>query len=128
MQKNRKHSPSSTPTPTQEMSSNHYPVALPHVVSIDALAVLTDEELNKRFFFLEMDRYNVMSAGLVTRHWEEEIAYVQRELQIRRTRREAHDRYVHQLECEHSASEAYLPVADLDNSHFLRLFMEKWKN
>lgn len=120
MQKNRKRSPS----PPQARSSRRYPVALPDVVSIDAMAALPDEELINRLRSLEEDRQKVLDAHLVARPWEEEVAYIRRELQIRRTRREAHDRYVRQLEREFAESEANLPVADLDNSHFLRLVGE----
>lgn len=86
-------------------------------MSIDVMAALPDEELINRLRSLEEDRQKVLDVHLVARPWEEEVAYIRRELQIRCARREAHDRYVSQLEKEFVESEANLPVADLDNSH-----------
>lgn len=122
MQKNRKCFPSSP----QVRSHRRYPVALPDIVSIDSMAALSDEELINRLHSLEEDRQKVLDANLAARPWEEEVAYIKRELQIRWARREAHDRYVRQLEKEFVESEANLPMADLDNSHFLRLVGEEW--
>lgn len=90
------------------------------------MAALSDEELINRLHSLEEDRQKVLDANLAARPWEEEVAYIKRELQIRWARREAHDRYVRQLEKEFVESEANLPMADLDNSHFLRLVGEEW--
>lgn len=120
MQKNRKRSPS----PPQARSSRRYPVAFPDVVTIDALGTLNDEELINRLRSLEEDRNKVLDAHLDARLWEEEVAYIRRELQIRRSRREAHQDYVRQLEKEFAEAEANLPVADLDNTHFLRIVGE----
>lgn len=83
-----------------------------------------DEELINRLRSLEEDRQKVLDTHQDPRPWEEEVAYIRRELQIRRERRAAHERYVRQLEKEYVESEANLPVADLDNTHFLRLVGE----
>lgn len=91
---------------------------------MDALGAIPDEELINRLRGLEEDRNKVLDAHLDSRAWEEEVAYIRRELQIRRSRREAHDRYVRQLEQEYAESERNLPVADLDNTHFLRIVGE----
>lgn len=120
MQKNRKRFAS----PPQARSSRRYPVALPDVVSIDVLGTLGDEELFNRLKSLEEARQKVLEAHLDPRQWEEEVAYIRRELQIRRQRRDLHVQYVRQLEKEFAESEAGLPVADLDNTHFLRLVGE----
>lgn len=102
----------------------HYPVDTPNVVSVDDLAVMPDDDLIVRLRSLEEDRQKVIDVLLDPRPWEEEVAYIKRELQIRRARHEAHDLYVKELEREAAASEANLPVADLDNSRFLRLVGE----
>lgn len=120
MQKNRKRSPS----PPQARSSRRYPVAFPDVFTIDVLGTLNDEELINRLRSLEDDRNKVLDAHLDAKSWEEEVAYIRRELQIRRSRREAHQDYVRQLEREFAEAEANLPVADLDNTHFLRIVGE----
>lgn len=120
VQKNRKHSPSATPARPSRRGS----VATPDIVTIDAMGATPDEELINRLRSLEEDRQKVLEAHQDPRPWEEEVAYIRRELQIRRDRRAAHERYVRQLEKEYAESEANLPVADLDNTHFLRLVGE----
>lgn len=111
-------------SPPQARSSRRYPVALPELVSIDVLGAQNDEELINRLRSLEEDRNKVLDAHMDARPWEEEVAYIRRELQIRRSRREAHQAYVRTLEREFAESEANLPVADLDNTHFLRIVGE----
>ena len=122
MQKNWKRA--STQLSTSPRAGRRYPVSIPDVMTTDELGIIVDEELIDRLRRLEEDRQKVVDVVLDARPWEEEIAYVRRELQIRRTRREMHDRYVKQLESEYSRSEADLPSADLDNSRFLRIVGE----
>lgn len=121
MQKNRQRSPQPA---TQGRPQRRYPVAVPDVVNMDATAITPDAELIERLRSLEEGRGKVLDAHLDPRLWEEEVAYVRRELQVRRSRREAHDRYIKQLEQEYAESERNLPVADLDNTHFLRIVGE----
>lgn len=111
-------------TPAQVRPSRRYPVNQPSLVDIDTLGAMQDDELVARFRAVDDDRLKVVNAGLDARPWEEELAYARREMQIRRSRREAHDRYVRQLEREYQESEANLPVADLDNTNFLRIIGE----
>jgi hypothetical protein len=117
MSKNRKRSPQAP----QAKVSHRYPVALPEVVNVDDLAVQSDDELINWLRILEDDRVKVLEACLEPKQWEEEISYIRRELQIRRARREAHDNYVKQFERKFVESEEDLPVADLDNTYFLKL-------
>lgn len=91
---------------------------------MDTLGAVPDDELITRLRSLEEDRIKVLDAHLDARQWEEEVAYIRRELQIRRSRREAHQNFVRQLEREFAEAEANLPVADLDNTHFLRIVGE----
>lgn len=113
---------------SSQQSSKRRAIARPEIVNIDVLALLSDEELIARLHVLEDDRTKVLEHegvfGTDPRPWEEEIAYVRRELQVRRIRREKHDRYLKILEWEYAQEEANLPVADLDNTNFLRLVGE----
>lgn len=120
VQKNRKHSTSAMPARPSRRGS----IAIPDIVTIDVMGATPDEELINRLRSLEEDRQKVLDTHQDPRPWEEEVAYIRRELQIRRERRAAHERYVRQLEKEYVESEANLPVADLDNTHFLRLVGE----
>lgn len=96
------------------------PAEVPEVVSVDVLAVMTDEDLSARLRSLDADRDRVDAAFYDPRYWEEEIAYVRREMQIRNVRRKAHDVYAKAQDSEFYTSEAHLPVADVDNTAFLR--------
>jgi hypothetical protein len=71
-------------------TQRQYPVQLPEQTSIDDLAMMSDEELVHQANLLEHDRGVVLEARLDARPWEEEIAYVRREQQLRRSRRDAH--------------------------------------
>lgn len=95
-------------------------ITLPDVVNMDDLAVLTDEELYARSRLLDEDRQYMFNAGAVSRPWEEELAYVKRELMLRKSRRDAHEAYVRQIEREFQEQERNLPMADMDNTQFLR--------
>lgn len=97
-------------------------VALPQVINMDDIAVMTDDALLERLRGLEADRDKVMEEKYETRLWEVEAAYVRRELQLRRTRHNLHDNYLHELDRdarEQLALENRYPVADLDNSAFM---------
>lgn len=99
-----------------------FPVPVPVVVSSDQLALLSDEDLMLRHRHLEDDRHKVLNAGLDVRLWEDELAYVKREQQVRRERRTAHEQYVAGLDADYQhRPESSLPVADLDNSCFTML-------
>ena len=67
-----------------------YPVQLPEQLIIDDIAMMSDEELTSQVRTLEKDREVVLDARLDPRPWEEEVAYIRREQQIRRYRRDAH--------------------------------------
>jgi len=103
-----------------------FPAVVPNIVSYDELAVMSDDDVIGRLRVLEDDRNKVLNASMDPRLWENELAYIKRELQIRRSRREAHDEYCYALEREYGTDqyEDDLPVADLDNSYFLRLVGE----
>ena len=100
------------------------PAPIPDVTAIDVLGITPDEELINRLRSLEESRQKVLDAHLDARLWEEEVAYIRRELQIRRSRRDAHEVYMKKLEREYVDAERNLPVADLDNTNFLRIVGE----
>lgn len=93
----------------------------PALVSIDELSYMTDDEVITRLRTLEDERAIVIQTEQWDpRPWEEELAYVKRELQMRRTRKDLDEKYRIEMEKEHFLAELNLPVADLDNSAFLK--------
>ncbi len=93
--------------------------SLPEIVTIDALATMPDEDLIGRLRALEEEKSKAYEAHVDVRSWEEEIAYIRREQQIRRTRRDAQMEYNRKVESEFAQSEAGLPAGDFDNSVFV---------
>ena len=108
----------------QEKPDYNYPIPVPNQVHIDDLGIALDEELFSMMRSLEDDRQKIIDVHMDPKPWEEELAYVKRELQVRKVRREIHSNYLVQFEQDHSESEANLPFADLDNSAFLKLIGE----
>jgi hypothetical protein len=117
VQKNRKRSEGSNGYDSRP--PRRYPVPTPEVVSIDALGAMLDEDLIVRLRALEEDKSKVYDSHLDMRPWEEEVAYIRREQQIRRTRRDTHSEYVRKAEEEFARTEASLPAGDFDNSAFV---------
>ncbi len=77
--------------PFRKASSTEYPVKFPEVTNMDILAILSDEEVYSRVSHLESDRQKVVDFRLDPFRWEVEIAYLRREMGIRKTRREVHE-------------------------------------
>lgn len=117
MQKNRKRADASTSSAVH--AHRRSTVSIPEVVTIDVLNLMLDEDLISRLRALDEDRNKVIEERGETRPWDEEIAYVRREQQLRRTRREAHMEFLRQEQEAFEKLEASLPVADLDNSAFV---------
>jgi hypothetical protein len=81
-------------------------VVHPEMQDIDSLAILTDDELGARARTLEGERTSMLveqarEANVIP--WEVEIAYVRREQQIRKLRRDAHEAYLERLQTQRSA-------------------------
>jgi len=96
-------------------------------VSMDALASMSDEELMSIHQELNAGRDLWLRTHSAARLYEDELAYVLREHQLRRTHREAHDRYTDALTRELDElmrEEASLPNIDFSNIEFVRLHME----
>lgn len=69
-----------------------YPISLPVAASRDEMTAMTDDELVARIDALNNDMaFVVQNCSLSTKPWEEEVAYVQRELGWRQERRRRHD-------------------------------------
>jgi len=71
-----------------------YSVDPPDVVDMDTLACSSDEDLFNRNYHLSSAREDVLRSGTDAIPWEVELAYVHRELMLRATRRNMHERYV----------------------------------
>jgi hypothetical protein len=73
---------------------NQNSVELPVIVTIDVLAGASDSELRSRNNDLENEKDSILRDGYDPRPWEVELAYVQREIDIRRNRMHMHERYI----------------------------------
>jgi hypothetical protein len=99
---------------------SRYQVAAPEVVDIDVLSTMLDEDLLTRFKTLNDEVSRLYeNGGADPRPWEEEIAYLRREQQVRRDRRDAHANYIAKEAYEFNRLEASLPAGDFDNSDFV---------
>ncbi len=76
------------------MSYQQCPVPVPNVVNMDEIAVFSDEELFARVSSLENDRNKAVEARFDPLLWEVEIAYLRREMGIRRQRRDTHEVFI----------------------------------
>ena len=76
------------------MSYHQCPIPVPNVVNMDEIAIFSDEELFARASSLENDRTKVVESKFDPMLWEIEIAYLRREMGIRRQRREAHEVFI----------------------------------
>jgi hypothetical protein len=95
-------------------------ITLPEVVDIDVLGGMQDEDLVLRLRALEEDRTRALANGRYDpRPWETEVAYVRREQQIRRARRDTHAEWAWKIKDEFDRLEASLPNGDFDNTAFV---------
>lgn len=117
MQKTRKRSDSTSSLSSRPTRRQVIP--LPEVVSSDVLGTLLDEDLIVRLRALDEDRNKAFEARSDTRPWETEIAYVRREQQMRRNRRENHLEFDRREREAFEKLEATLPHGDFDNSAFI---------
>jgi len=75
-------------------NSNYNAVPMPVPVSMDSLAVYTDGDIRARAELMEAEMARAIKHGMDAYPWQVELAYLQREYDIRRARAMAHDRYV----------------------------------
>ena len=78
----------------------------PEQLRTDVLAVMLDEELSGLAERTEEERLAALKSGQWTRGYEEEIAYVRREQQIRSLRRRAHSAYLDGIQREIAEQDA----------------------
>jgi len=100
-------------------TNRYYPLPLPEVISIDVIGTMLDEDVNVRLRLIEEERFKVMDAGGDVRPWEEEVAYLRREQQLRRGRRESHSEWLRSEQEWFDKYEASLPAGDFDNSAYV---------
>lgn len=96
-----------------------YPVPVPECANMDDLAAMSDEELNSKSYALHADRNKVIDRGIDAKLWDIELAYVYREFQLRRTRRDVHERFMRDQARQFAEEEARLPSAEFDNLRYV---------
>lgn len=106
-------------TRQRQHKRSNSPVPLPDVINVDVLAMMSEVDLIARLRSLEEARLKAYNAQLELRPWEEEIAYVKREQQIRRIRHDKYEEYLREVEEELERAEANLPAGDFDNTAFV---------
>ena len=72
----------------------NFNVVYPEPVSADKLALWDEDELFNRLQTLESEKAQVASNGYNPFHWEVELAWTQRETNLRKERRFRHEKYV----------------------------------
>ena len=118
VQKNWKRSESQSGNESRPQRRGHS-IPLPDLITIDELGTMLDEDLITRLRALEEDKGRAIEAHMDSRPWEEEVAYIRREQQVRRIRRDTHAEYVRRSEEEFNRIEASLPAGDFDNTAFV---------
>jgi hypothetical protein len=112
---------------TQKKQQNKKPqqrttFQLPSLVTIDELAVMTDGDLHARLRSLYDEHGKVAKEHYDSYAWQIEIAYAQREADIRFDRAELHKKFLDEThDDDEFVDERDLPDADLDNSRFLNI-------
>ena len=119
MQKARKQRTDQANSLLEFHKPQRYKLPFPEVVNVDVLATALDEDLANRLRVLEDERNRVIESHTDARPWEEEIAYVRREQQLRRVRRDHHQDFVRREQEAFDRYEAQLPAGDFDNSAFV---------
>lgn len=109
-------------------SVSNSPFSLPAIVSADVLATMSDDELIERFNTLVDEASSVERGNYDPTAWDIEIAYMQREFQMRQYRRFLHDKYLmatdvaeDYIEYNHDHDYNFDRNVELDNSAFVKL-------
>lgn len=79
-------------------SHKNFNIELPEIYNMDDIGYMMDETLYDRVGRLESERSKLVSNGYDAKPWEVEVAYVQREQGIRKTRAEMHAEYVRKFQ------------------------------
>lgn len=79
---------------SKKTQNENYNINLPAVVSMETLSYATDDDLERHLSYLHSEKERAYRGEYDLRPWEVEICYVERELQIRHDRRNAHERYL----------------------------------
>ena len=86
--------------------------SLIEMISIDVLSVMSDDDLSSTYSDINSQRNSLLKSKSDTQYHEVELAYIQREMKIRASRRAEHRKYNDKLNKEVAdfyAAEALLP-------------------
>ena len=75
----------------QKRNSN---IELPDVLNMDDIGYASDEAIIDRVRCLEVERNRVLDMRYDAQPWEVELAYLEREVQLRKTRSQKHDEFL----------------------------------
>ena len=84
----------------QHEKAESFSFSFPQVTCMDALASMGDDEMQDMYRRLDSERLQVIASNSSPVPWEEELAYLIREAEIRRERRSAHQKYCNTLQEE----------------------------
>lgn len=105
----------------QRQAKDNYQVSTrfnaPEVVDMDTIGVMSDDEIGDRAQELSTTRYNVIEAGADPYLWEIELCYLQREFQLRRGRKDAHELFLKD-QARPFEDESDLPLPEFDNHRY----------
>lgn len=96
---------------------------LPPIINVDVIALFSDDELSTHTHGLHAQR-SQLDPNQDPKPWDVEIAYAQRELNLRQIGREMHEKYYMDNEYvfENDTCEDSWPSGDFDNSKFINPF------
>jgi hypothetical protein len=108
--------------PTQETApvskTTKYPIPVPDIQNMDEVANYADEYLLDRLKRLEAEKNQLLELRCDSTPWEVELAYLQREQQMRQVRFEKHTQYMKDLDGRrhgyHDDDRQYSVVVDTD--------------
>lgn len=73
-------------------------MSTPNVIHADEIVYMTDELINDQLNRLENERSYLLSLGKDVHLWEVEIAYIQREQDVRKKRADFHAQYMSKVD------------------------------
>jgi hypothetical protein len=69
-------------------------IEMPEVLNMDDIGYASDEAIIDRVRHLEVERNRVLDMRYDAQPWEVELAYLEREVQLRKTRSQKHDEFL----------------------------------
>ena len=102
-------------------------VEQPQLSPIDLIGALSDDELHAKRNELETLRESLLKSNRAVKQIEVELAYVQREGQLRNIRHDRHEQWLRAV-ASYEDNEDMLPNVDFNNIDFVRLHAEYYAN